>query len=57
MEIKAVIIDDEVRARVSLQLLLEEYCPTIEIIEQCETLAEGIRAINKHSPNLVFLDI
>lgn len=57
MEIKAVIIDDEVRARVSLQLLLEEYCPNIEIIEQCETLAEGIKAINKNKPNLVFLDI
>ena len=57
MEIKAVIIDDEVRARFSLQLLLEEYCPNIEIIEQCETLAEGIKAINKNKPNLVFLDI
>lgn len=57
MEIKAIIIDDEIRARVSLQLLLEEYCPTVQIIEQCETLSEGIKAINKHSPNLVFLDI
>lgn len=57
MEIKAIIIDDEVRARVALQLLVEEYCPNIEILEQCETLAEGIKAINKHNPNLVFLDI
>lgn len=57
MKIKAIIIDDEVRARVALQLLIEEYCPNIEILEQCETLAEGIRAIHKHSPNLVFLDI
>ncbi len=57
MEVKAIIIDDEVRARVSLQLLLNEYCPTIEIIEQCETLAEGIKSIHKYKPNLVFLDI
>lgn len=57
MEIKAIIIDDEVRARVSLQLLLEEYCPDIQIMEQCETLSEGIKAINKYKPNLVFLDI
>ena len=55
--IRAIIIDDEIRARVSLQLLLEEYCPTVQIIEQCETLSEGIKAINKHNPNLVFLDI
>lgn len=57
MEIKAIIIDDEVRARVSLQLLMEQYCSNIHIIEQCETLAEGIKAIHKHNPNLVFLDI
>lgn len=57
MEIKAIIIDDEIRARVALQLLVEEYCPHIKIIEQCETLAEGVKAINKHNPNLVFLDI
>ena len=57
MEINAIIIDDEVRARVSLQLLLEEYCPNIKILEQCETLAEGIKAINKFKPNIVFLDI
>ena len=57
MEISAIIIDDEVRARVSLQLLLEEYCPNIKILEQCETLAEGIKAINKFKPNIVFLDI
>lgn len=57
MEIKAIIIDDEIRARVALQLLVEEYCPDIKLIEQCETLAEGVKAINKHNPNLVFLDI
>lgn len=57
MEISAIIIDDEVRARVSLQLLLEEYCPNITILEQCETLAEGIKAINKFKPNILFLDI
>ena len=57
MEINAIIIDDEVRARVSLQLLLEEFCPNIKILEQCETLAEGIKAINKFKPNIVFLDI
>lgn len=57
MKIKAIIIDDEVRARVALQLLLEEYCSNIEVVEQCENLAEGIKAIHKHKPNLVFLDI
>lgn len=57
MEIKAIIIDDEIRARVSLQLLIDEYCPNVKIIDQCENLAEGIKIINKYKPNLIFLDI
>ena len=54
---KAIIKDDEKRARVSLQLLLEEYCPEIEIVAQCENLPEGVKAINKYQPELVLLDI
>ncbi len=54
---KAIIIDDEKRARVTLQLLLKEYCPTITIVADCENLPEGIKAIRKHKPDLVLLDI
>jgi two-component system LytT family response regulator len=54
---KAIIIDDEKRARVTLQLLLDEYCPTITVIADCENLPEGIKAIRKHKPAVVFLDI
>lgn len=53
----AIIIDDEQRARVSLRYLLNEYCPDIEILEECENLSSGVKAIIKHKPNLVFLDI
>ncbi|HSD13332.1 MAG TPA: response regulator [Flavobacterium sp.] len=54
---KAIIIDDEKRARVTLSLLLAEYCPTVELIGECENLSEGVKAIKKLQPNLVFLDI
>ncbi len=54
---KAIIIDDEKRARVSLHLLLAEYCPQIEIVAECENLPEGVKAIRKHNPDLVLLDI
>ena len=53
----AIIIDDEKRARVSLQLLLKEYCPDITIVAECENLPEGVKAIRKHHPDLVLLDI
>ena len=54
---KAIIIDDEKRARVSLALLLQEYCPQISVVAECENLPEGIKAIRKLQPDLVLLDI
>ncbi|NJN50092.1 MAG: response regulator [Polaribacter sp.] len=54
---KAIIIDDEKRARVTLQLLLQEYCPTITIAADCENLSTGVKAIRKYKPKVVFLDI
>lgn len=54
---KAIIIDDEKRARVSLALLLQEYCPQITVVSECENLAEGVKAIRKFQPDLVLLDI
>ncbi|MBS7333763.1 LytR/AlgR family response regulator transcription factor [Faecalibacter bovis] len=54
---KAIIIDDENRARISLEMMLKEFCPEVEIISSCENLNEGIQAINKQKPDIVFLDI
>ncbi len=54
---KAIIIDDEKRARVSLSLLLQEYCPEVELVAECENLPEGVKAIRKFNPDLVLLDI
>lgn len=54
---KAIIIDDEKKARISLRLLLEEYCPDVVLVEECENLPEGVKAIYKHQPDLVLLDI
>lgn len=53
----AIIIDDEKRARVSLALLLEEYCPNITVVAECENLPEGVKSIRKLQPDLVLLDI
>lgn len=55
--IHAIIIDDEPHARQSLQLLVEEFCPQVHILESCSNLPEGVKAIHKHKPKLVFLDI
>lgn len=55
--IKAIIIDDEENARITLNALLQEYAPEVEVMAQCANVPEGVLAINKHNPDVVFLDI
>lgn len=54
---KAIIIDDEEGARNVLKNLLARTCPEVEIIQLCENVPEGVKAINKYEPDLVFLDV
>ena len=55
--INAIIIDDEVHWIEELKLKLQEYCPGIIIVQQCHSSKEGLEAIKKLKPDLVFLDI
>lgn len=54
---KAIIIDDEKRARMNLSILLEEYCPQLTVLADCENLPNGVKAIRRYHPDVVFLDI
>jgi len=56
-KLKAILIDDEEGARITLSALLTEYCPQIEMVGTCSNVPEGVLAINKHNPDVVFLDI
>jgi two-component system LytT family response regulator len=53
---KTIIIDDEQLARQRIKRLLKTY-DEIEIIEEAENGAEGLILIEKHQPDLIFLDI
>ena len=55
--IRAVIIDDEKSAVISIELTLKEYCHGVEVAGTAYTAADGIAAIEQHRPDLVFLDI
>lgn len=55
--IKTIIIDDEKSGAEVLQLLLQQNCPTIQIIAIENSAEKGIKAIMDLKPNLVFLDI
>ena len=54
--IKAVIIEDEELGRELVKNYLKKY-ENIELMAECENGFEGIKAINDHKPDLVFLDI
>lgn len=55
--IKAILIDDESAASEMLEWLLANYCPEVKVLAVCSSGAEGINAIAKWQPDLVFLDI
>ena len=55
--IKAVIIDDEKNARISLIGDLVNHCPEIEILAEADGVKNGLEIINKFTPELVFLDV
>lgn len=54
---KAIIVDDEDRARRSLETLLTAHCPELVIAEQCSNVPKAVLAIKQHQPDVVFLDI
>jgi len=55
--IRAIIIDDEERARNSLHAALTAFCPNVEVIAKASNVLEGVKMINELQPQLVFLDI
>ena len=54
---KAIIIDDENKARSVLKTLLEEDCPDVSVIDEASDLKSGVEKIKQHKPDVVFLDI
>ncbi|HEX6334470.1 MAG TPA: response regulator, partial [Flavisolibacter sp.] len=55
--IRALIIDDEPQNAAILKKDLELHCPQVTVTGMCHSAKEGIMAIRKETPDLVFLDI
>jgi len=55
--IKAIIIDDEKRARETIRSLVELYCKNIIIVAEAENIVQAETEITKNNPDLIFLDI
>ena len=52
-----VIIEDELKSRDVLRHLIAKYCFDTTVVGEATTVDAGVDLINKHKPDLVFLDI
>mgnify|MGYP002712485448 CR=1 FL=1 len=57
MKLKALVVDDEFNARSNLKLLLDEFCPEIDVLDTAESAEDARAKIEKHNPEVLFLDI
>lgn len=56
-ELRTILIDDEQRALDLLRLMIEENFPTVKVVADARSVADGIRLIEEHQPDAIFLDI
>ena len=55
--IKSILIDDEGHCLDTLDILLNDYCPEIQVMAKFKSTKIALEAIEKLKPELVFLDI
>jgi two-component system, LytTR family, response regulator len=55
--IKAILIDDETSCTEVLRWQIETYCPSLEIVGECNQPDEAIEKIRQLNPDVIFLDI
>ncbi len=56
-ELRAILIDDEQGALDLLKLMIEENFNTVKVVAVARSVADGIRLIEEHAPDVIFLDI
>ncbi|MEM1220871.1 MAG: response regulator, partial [Bacteroidota bacterium] len=55
--LRAILIDDEPDCLESLHQDLQRYCPDVSVEAKCSSGKEGVKAIHKIQPDVLFLDI
>lgn len=56
-KITAILVDDEPKAIHNLYFLLGAHCPDVSVAATCNSVDEAVIEIEKHKPDVVFLDI
>lgn len=57
MKLKAIVIDDEELARKNLSMLLNEFCPEVDVIDEAGNITTAKEKIESFHPDVIFLDI
>ncbi|MFO7617170.1 MAG: LytTR family DNA-binding domain-containing protein [Bacteroidales bacterium] len=55
--IRTVIVEDERKSLLTLETLLNRYCPEVEVVGSARSVEEGLFTLKELNPELVFLDI
>ena len=56
-EYKALIVEDEPKCSGLLALLINKYCPFVQVVAISEDLNNAVNCLNLHEPDIVFLDL
>lgn len=57
MKLSAIIVEDETNSREILRNYLAKYCPSVDLLGEAESIEEAKKLIEKHTVDLVFLDV
>ncbi|MEJ7625379.1 MAG: LytTR family DNA-binding domain-containing protein [Ferruginibacter sp.] len=57
MQLKAIIVEDELRSREFLKKLVQEFCPAVNVIDLAFSVEDAVERINNLKPDVLFLDI
>ncbi len=52
-----IIVDDELKSRENLRILIQDFCQNVSVLALCSNIAEATSAIKQNQIDLVFLDI
>jgi len=55
--LRAILVEDEPTGMENLRWKLQQHCPEVEIVAECESGEKAIAAIKRHMPDILFLDI
>jgi len=57
MKLEAIIVEDETNSREILRNYLAKYCPSVNLVGEAASIEEAKTLVEKHSLDLVFLDV